>query len=129
MTQGLSFDWDGVLRGEPLVEDALNSLAEDFGWTRVFYRTSSSGTRLHILIAELSLDMNLEQSLHPISLSQETIMDYRKRFAEPPWNLECRGRFISDSARSQAGMRTSRVFTVKNEDLSMPWKNIGPRRS
>ena len=73
MTQGLSFDWDGVLRGEPLVEDALNSLAEDFGWTRVFYRTSSSGTGLHILIAELSLDMNLEQSLHPISFPKKPL--------------------------------------------------------
>ena len=127
--QGLSFDWDDVARGNETVESALQSLADDFGWTRVFYRISSSGTGLHVIIAELSLDMNLEQSLQPVLIEQSKIMEYRKKFADAPWNLECKGRFISDSARQKAGMRTSRVFSVKNQQHSAPWKNIGPRRS
>jgi len=38
------------------------------------------------------------------------------------WSLECRGRFISDSARAKTGFTTSRIFGVKNGQRAGPWK-------
>ena len=54
-------------------------------------------------------------------MDAEKQINYRKQFSEDPWNLECPGRFISDSARKSGGRNTSRIFIVKNENISGDW--------
>ena len=120
---GLTFDWDDTDLENPVVVKALNYLEDKFGWGRVWVRTSSSGDGLHVVIAELTIhDMDMSQVLVPDEMDTETQFYWRKVFSEKPWSLECRGRFISDSARSQTGFTTSRIFGVKNGKSAGPWQ-------
>ena len=47
---GLTFDWDGVGLEDIKVNEALDSLTWEFGQGSVWYRISSSGTGLHVII-------------------------------------------------------------------------------
>ena len=53
---GLTFDWDGVGLEDTTVHNALDSLTYEFGQGNVWYRISSSGTGLHIIIGTVQLD-------------------------------------------------------------------------
>ena len=63
----------------------------------------------------------LNRYIEPIPMVAEDQISYRKKMATDPWNLECQGRFISDSARKLGGRNTSRIFIVKNENISGDW--------
>ena len=52
---GLTFDWDGVGLEDKKVQHALDSLTYEFGQGNVWYRISSSGTGLHIIIGTIQL--------------------------------------------------------------------------
>jgi hypothetical protein len=118
---GLTFDWDDTDLENPKVSEALSYLSQEFGWEKVWVRVSSSGTGLHVIIARPEMNMDLTQNLVPEPMDTETQFYWRKIFSEDPWNLECQGRFISDSARAQAGFTTSRIFGVKNGESCGPW--------
>tara|TARA_R110002020_G_scaffold1492_13_gene6773 strand:- start:9911 stop:10312 length:402 start_codon:yes stop_codon:yes gene_type:complete len=120
---GLTFDWDDVDFKNPEVQQALIQLCKIFG-NKVWYRTSSSGTGLHVMIAELSYDTLFGMMLNPIPMATEQQFEYRQQFSEAPWNLECPGRFNSDQVRSAEGFRTSRVFVSKNGNTAGEWMNV-----
>jgi hypothetical protein len=106
------------------VSAALETLATIFEPYHIWIRTSSSGKGLHILIAILEYDAHRGTSmLLPIPISQEEQNTLREQFADEPWNLECKGRFISDSIRKKSGYRTGRTFAVKNSEISAEWQN------
>ncbi len=120
---GLTFDWDDTDLENPVVVKALNYLEDEFGWGKVWVRISSSGGGLHVLIADMKIaDMDMTQVLIPDEMDTETQFQWRKVFSEEPWSLECRGRFISDSARAKTGFTTSRIFGVKNGQQAGHWK-------
>jgi len=120
---GLTFDWDGVNLQDKTVQRALDSLTDEFGQGNVWYRISSSGKGLHIIIGNIQLDpKTLDRFIRPTPMNAGKQIEYRKRFALDPWNLECKGRFISDSARAAGGLTTSRIFVVKNDEQSSDWK-------
>ena len=54
--------------------------------------------------------------LVPILFPTDIQMKYREMV-----EIECRGRRISDSYRKKVGMRTSRVFKMKNGKVSGEW--------
>lgn len=114
---GLTFDWDDIQIEDEKVVSSLNKLVQDFGTENVWYRISSSGTGLHILVGELVLDKTTgHPQLTPIPMSVEEQMKHRIEH-----ELECRGRRISDSYRKRVGMRTSRVFQNKNGKSTGEW--------
>ena len=125
MSGGLTFDWDDVSLDDQHVRSALQYLADEFGSTLVWLRESSSGTGLHIMIAEMTLNEAGWPSLVPLPIESKEQMVWRHKLADEPWELECRGRFVSDSLRQEVGLRTGRTFKVKNGSLSGPWKFVG----
>jgi|TARA_R110002110_G_scaffold215435_1_gene429307 hypothetical protein len=115
---GLTFDWDNLSIHDDEVISALDSLLREFGEESVWFRVSSSGNGLHILIGTLVLNEATGfPILIPIPMSVEKQMEYR--IAD---KLECRGRRISDSYRKQVGMRTSRIFEIKNGRNTGMWE-------
>ncbi len=116
---GVTFDWDDRNPTDPLVRSALGELARRFGAHHVWYRTSSSGEGLHVMVGSMKYSAaNGGVHLAPITMSVAQQFALRKEFGEDPWvddqgPLECPGRFISDSARSIHGFSTSRIFGVK----------------
>ena len=120
---GLSFDWDDVCISDTKVQQALRELNKDFA-QRVWYRVSSSGTGLHVIIGELSYDTLFGMIFNPLQVAQEVQFEYREKFSQDPWNLECLGRFFSDQVRSQEGFRTSRVFISKNGKQAGEWQHF-----
>ena len=117
---GLTFDWDDVSITDTKVQAALNDLDKDFP-SKVWYRISSSGTGLHVIIGELSYDTLFGMVFSPIEINSKTQFTYRKKFSDEPWSLECEGRMYSDQVRSAEGFRTSRVFKSKNGNQSSEW--------
>ena len=114
---GLTFDWDDISIDDEKVIKSLNELVQEFGTESVWYRISSSGTGLHIIVGELILDKATGfPLLSPIPMSVDEQMKHRIRH-----ELECRGRRISDSYRKKVGMRTSRVFQNKNGNQTGDW--------
>ncbi len=120
MSSGLTFDWDDTDLSNPKVLKALSVLCTEFG-PRVWVRTSSSGTGLHVLIGELTYDTLFGIVMSPVPMKLSEQMMWRKVFSEKPWNLECVGRLFSDQVRSAEGFRTSRVFKSKNGMTSANW--------
>ncbi len=117
---GLTFDWDDLTIENDKVQTALNELILIFGNDRVWYRVSSSGKGLHIMIADIILDEESGESiLQPIEMDSERQIEYRKSF-----DLECRGRLISDSVRKTQGFRTSRIFRTKNGKNVSKWRRF-----
>ena len=115
---GLTFDWDNLSIHDAEVISALDSLLGEFGEESVWFRISSSGKGLHILIGKLIMNEATGYPiLIPIPMSVEKQMEYR--IAD---KLECRGRRISDSYRKQVGMRTSRIFQIKNDRNTGIWE-------
>ena len=55
----LTFDWDDVEQDEPIVQTALQELQQRFGVGTIWYRISSSGEGIHVIIANLSWNANL----------------------------------------------------------------------
>lgn len=122
MDSGLTFDWDGVGIEDELVNVELQELFEFFGEGKVWYRISSSGKGIHVMIADMYYEPTTNQVLlKPIPLESKTQMEFRKKSL-----LECQGRFISDIHRMRNGLRTSRVFIVKNGSKSSEWKSYYP---
>ena len=120
MSSGLTFDWDDTDLSNPKVLKALSVLCAEFG-PRVWVRTSSSGTGLHVLIGELTYDTLFGIVMSPVPMKLSEQMMWRKVFSDKPWNLECAGRLFSDQVRSAEGFRTSRVFKSKNGLTSANW--------
>lgn len=116
---GLTFDWDDVSIDDAIVNEELNLLCDEFGDEFVWYRISSSGAGLHILIGKLILDTLGEFKVVPLPMSPERQMGYRKKV-----ELECKGRFFSDSMRQKAGLRISRIFNIKNGTSVGEWRRF-----
>ena len=117
----LTFDWDDVFITDPIVETAINELSARYP-LRVWYRVSSSGTGLHLVIAELKWDASTgTMQVTPVDFTESETFRIRTEFSAPPWELECRGRLISDSVRSKNGYRTGRLFSAKNQNLAGGW--------
>ena len=76
---GLTFDWDDVSITDTKVQDALNDLDKDFP-SKVWYRISSSGTGLHVIIGELSYDTLFGMVFNPVEIKPDTQFTYRKKF-------------------------------------------------
>ena len=118
----LTFDWDDVSLDKLIVKDAIKELVSIFGKGYVWCRVSSSGTGLHLVIANLKWDRETMQSiLTPKDLEDEVVMSLRHIFADEPWNLECKGRLITDTMRQTGGTVWGRVFTLKNGNVSGEW--------
>ncbi len=117
---GLTFDWDDISFDDEKVIDSLNELKSIFGDGSIWYRISSSGNGLHVMVGEIILDENSGDTiLQPIPMDSQTQIEYRKMF-----DLECRGRLISDSVRKKQGFRTSRIFTTKNGKSVSKWRRF-----
>ncbi len=118
MNCGLTLDLDDVSIDDSEVVELMKWLSEEFGSESVWYRKSSSGDGLHVMIAQLVIaQITGIPSLMPILMSVDEQMEYRKKI-----KLECRGRRISDTYRKEVGLRTSRIFSVKNGKESGEWQ-------
>jgi hypothetical protein len=117
---GLTFDWDDVSIEDEEIIKWLNYLCEEFGTSHVWYRKSSSGDGLHVIIADLVFNEQLGSSeLCPMYMDSETQLSYRTLIP-----IECRGRLISDLHRQKKGFRTSRIFSTKNNSNVSDWKRF-----
>jgi len=117
---GLTFDWDDVSIDDELVLESLEELVDIFGQGKVWYRVSSSGNGLHIMVGDVFMDDSSgETILQPLPMPSDEQIEYRKRFT-----LECRGRLISDSVRKKQGFRTSRIFNTKNGRKVSEWRRF-----
>ncbi len=117
---GLSFDWDNISFEDERVQKELEQLTKEFGNEFIWYRESSSNLGLHVIVAELYFDnITGEFILIPLPLSFEKQMEYRQKT-----KLECRGRNFSDLIRKDFGLRTSRIFAIKNGLSVSRWKRF-----
>ena len=115
----LNFDWDDVSLDHPMVQQALSHLATQFP-DQVWYRVSSSGTGLHVLVAELSPELELI----PADFTAEEVMKMRSQFWTPApdgFGLECGGRLRADRERLAHGFSIGRLFAVKNDNEVSAW--------
>lgn len=115
----LNFDWDDVTLDHPTVQLALSQLATQFP-DQVWYRISSSGTGLHVLVAELSPELELI----PADFTAEEVMTIRAQFWTPApegFGLECGGRLRADRERLSHGFSIGRLFSVKNDNQVSKW--------
>ena len=118
----LTFDWDDVSLDAPIVKKAIKELLFIFGKGNVWYRISSSGTGLHLVIANMGWDGETMQTiLTPKDFEDNVVMSMRTIFAEEPWNLECKGRLNTDTMRQQGGTVWGRIFSRKNGNVSGEW--------
>ena len=118
----LTFDWDDVEYDEPIVQTAMKELQHRYGFGNDWYRISSSGEGIHVIIANLLWNGNLGiMEITPQEFENEFTLTIRKEFSEPPWGLECKGRLISDSVRTKNGFRTGRIFSAKNDKSAGEW--------
>lgn len=114
----LNFDWDDVSIDNPIVQKALSQLATTFP-DQVWYRVSSSGTGLHVLVAELSPELELI----PRSFSAVEVMQFRSQYWDPQgFGLECGGRLRADRERLAHGFSIGRLFAVKNNQETGSWQ-------
>lgn len=117
---GLTFDWDDISLIDDKVQAELEWLCIEFGEEWVWVRESSSKTGLHVMIAELQLNPQTKEfQLIPLPMSVDKQMQYREKT-----EIECRGRFFSDLFRKEMGLRTSRIFSVKNGLDVGKWKRF-----
>tara|TARA_S200002703_G_scaffold523_1_gene935 strand:- start:40198 stop:40569 length:372 start_codon:yes stop_codon:yes gene_type:complete len=117
---GLTFDWDDISLTDDKVQAELEWLCIEFGEEWVWVRESSSKTGLHVMIAELQLNPQTKEfQLIPLPMSVDKQMQYREKT-----EIECRGRFFSDLFRKEMGLRTSRIFSVKNGLDVGKWKRF-----
>ena len=80
MGSGLTFDWDGVSIEDELVNVELEELFDFFGEGKVWYRISSSGKGIHVMIADMYYEPTTNQVLlKPIPLDSKTQMDFRRK--------------------------------------------------
>lgn len=113
----LTFDWDDVSISNSKVQQALSQLTEYFGPERVWYRISSSGQGLHVLVGELDNKL----ILRPMTVDDPEAFHWRSYFHEPPFELECGGRLRADNERYAHGFPVGRLFSHKNDSESGPW--------
>jgi len=117
---GLTFEWDDISLSDDKVQAELEWLCIEFGEEWVWVRESSSKTGLHVMIAELQLNPQTKEfQLIPLPMSVDKQMQYREKT-----EIECRGRFFSDLFRKEMGLRTSRIFSVKNGLDVGKWKRF-----
>jgi|TARA_R110002020_G_scaffold475894_2_gene713890 hypothetical protein len=117
---GLTFDWDNISFDDERVQKELSQLSKEFGKEFIWYRESSSNSGLHVIVAELSFDKVIgDFILVPLPFSFEQQMEYRNQT-----DLECRGRNFSDLIRKDFGLRTSRIFSIKNGLSVSEWKRF-----
>jgi len=122
----LTFDWDDMDITDPIVEEAMSELNNRFGYGNIWYRVSSSGDGLHIILANLVWNNTLgKMEMTPLDFADDFTLAIRKEFSEPPWGLECKGRLISDSVRTKNGFRTGRIFSTKNGKAAGEWNLYG----
>jgi len=114
----LTFDWDDVAIDNHIVQQALSQLAESFGPERVWYRVSSSGQGLHVLVGELDDSYHLR----PIAVDSDASFAWRSRFHDPPFELECGGRLRADNERQAHGFPVGRLFSHKDGLASGEWQ-------
>ena len=118
----LTFDWDDVNPTNPIVQTAMEELVNEFGDGFVWYRLSSSGNGLHLIIARLEWREQSESiSLKPLDFPDEKVVEWRQKFHDEPWNLECCGRLITDAMRRMSGTTWGRIFKVKNSSKVGEW--------
>ena len=117
----LNFDWDDILPTDELAQVALQALQDAFGIGKVWHRLSSSRTGMHIMIAELSENLDLV----PLDYDHSFVIHWRNVFLDPPYSLECQGRLKADRERSSHGFRIGRIFKSKNGATSGEWKCYG----
>ena len=113
----LTFDWDDVSISNSKVQQALSQLTEYFGPERVWYRISSSGQGLHVLVGELDNKL----ILRPMTVEEPDAFRWRSYFHSPPFELECGGRLRADNVRQAHGFPTGRLFSHKDEHEAGPW--------
>ena len=119
---GLTFDLDDMSINDEKVIELMDWLICEFGSESVWFRVSSSGDGLHVMIGELVLSPTTGlPELVPILMPVDLQMEYRSMV-----EIECRGRRISDSFRKKVGMRTSRIFKFKNGKESRGWTKWPP---
>lgn len=117
---GLTFDWDDVSIDDQLVQAELEWLSDYFGAEYVWYRISSSGDGLHVMIGEIQISpQSGDFTIVPLPMSVEEQMAFREKT-----DIECRGRFFSDLFRKEMGLRTSRVFSTKNGKTVGEWRRF-----
>ena len=114
----LTFDWDDVSIDNKTVQRALSQLAESFGPERVWYRVSSSGQGLHVLVGEL----DDTHQLQPLAVEFDTAWSWRTHFFNDPFKLECGGRLRSDNERQAHGFPIGRLFSHKDDQTAGPWQ-------
>lgn len=118
----LNFDWDDVSSDDVIVVKALRLLDSAFGSGRVWYRLSSSGTGLHVMVAELvPIDDAYDLRLVPVDFDEQLVLEWRQKLMDDPYGLECDGRFRADRERLSHGFRIGRIFGTKNLATSGRW--------
>jgi len=118
----LTFDWDDVSPTDPKVISAIEDLKKIYGLGRVWYRLSSSKTGMHLVIGNGKYNPKTASiGIEPIEFEDDEVMAVRERFAEEPYELECRGRLMTDKLRRDEGTTWGRVFIVKNGNVSGEW--------
>lgn len=113
----LSFDWDDVSIDNKTVQQALCQLTAEYGPEMVWYRVSSSGQGLHVLVAGIDEQFHLR----PVSIPETESFRWRTHFFEPPYELECGGRLRADNERCAHGFSTGRLFSHKNQTSAGEW--------
>lgn len=113
----LTFDWDDVSIDNDIVQQALSQLAESFGPERVWYRVSSSGQGLHVLVGELDDTYHLR----PLAVDSDISFQWRSRFHKEPYSLECGGRLRADNERQAHGFPVGRLFSHKDQLSAGEW--------
>ena len=114
----MNFDWDDVSLDHPQVIRALSELNSEFGFGRVWYRISSSGTGLHVIIADVAPNL----TLLPLTFDDDFVFSWRQKLSAKPYGLECSGRLRADQERFAHGFRIGRIFSTKNNLESGPWQ-------
>jgi len=123
----LNFDWDDVLPDHQVSLNAMDVLIESFGLGKVWYRISSSGTGMHVMIADLipRSQEGYTLDLVPQDYEEAFVLRWRKHFLQLPFSLECQGRLNADRERSANGFRIGRIFKNKNGASAGVWKCYG----
>ena len=113
----LNFDWDDVSFDNLVVQQAFSHLATRYP-DQIWWRVSSSGTGLHVMVAELSPEL----TLIPRQFPEAEVIAIRSQFHGAPYHLECGGRLRADGERRAHGFSIGRLFAHKNGATAGEWR-------
>ena len=127
---GLTFDLDDMTIEDEKVIYLLNWLCDEFGTENVWYRISSSGDGLHVMIGELVIsNITGIPELNPILLSTEEQMKYRTQveFVVGGVCLFARGKSSSRRAFRAEFLISNIMYIISTRLLfftifSKPWR-------